>query len=200
MMLGLGPMLMFGSNERSGDGSVPGSSPTNPSPEARETTVPSEPTQTSGVGDPEIAPNETPNGPLSRKLAQQASAIPELAAFDVPTLKDFFEGGVDAAVVTFQAPDGAFVDVISQQLREPWTPDLVGSPDVTHTERGPNGEQLIIKQTESVLRVVGVDAEDRMVNIIVNRTTSENPREASPYTDWGPDTVRGWVIQLLEKR
>ena len=56
LMLGLGPMLMFGSNERSGDGGVPGSSPTTLNSEARETTVPGEPTQTNTVGDPDTTP------------------------------------------------------------------------------------------------------------------------------------------------
>lgn len=194
LMLGLGPILIFGSNETSGGGSVPGSSLEQP------TTITDELSQNKTTGDPDTAPTETVNGPLSRMLAKQVSDIPELAAFDPPILKDSSEGGVDAAVVTFQAPDGAFVDIISQQLPEPLTPDSVGSPDVIQIERGPNGEQIIIKETEAILQVVGVDAGDWMVNIIVNRTASEKPREISSYTDWSLDTVRGWVIQLLEQR
>jgi hypothetical protein len=195
-------MAMLRSNEASGHGtSIPGSFAGDPENQNEEPpTIPSESTQNNSVGDPDTPPNETVNGPLSRKLARRVLAIPELAAFDPPTLKDFSEGGVDAAVVTFQAPDGAFVDVVSQQLPGPLAPDSVGSPDDTHTERGPKGEQIIIKETESILQVVGVDEGNWMVNIIVNRTTAENPREASSYTNWSVDTVRGWVINLLEQR
>lgn len=202
LVLGLGPMAMLRSNEASGHGtSVADSSAENPGSQTGEpTTIPTDSTPDNSTRDPDTAPTETVNGPLSQKLAQQVLAIPELAAFDPPTLKDFSEGGVDAAVVTFQAPDGAYVDVVSQQLPEPLAPDSVGSPDDTHTERGPNGEQIIIKETTSALQVVGVDEGNWMVNIIVNRTTAENPREASPHTDWSVDTVRSWVIQLLEQR
>lgn len=208
LVLGLAPILFLATGRTPSDrGTVP--DPPTGSPEyqdGEQTVIPDESTSNGGTGDPDGPPSETINGPRSKSLAGQVlAAIPELAAFAPPTLKDFSEGGVDGAIVTFQAPDGAYVDVVSQQLPEPLAQDLIESelirsPEDTSTELGPNGEQIFIKEDDWTLQVIGVDAGNSMVNIIVNRTTSEIPQEASPYTDWSVDSVRSWVIHLLEQR
>lgn len=162
------------------------------------TPTPKAPTDVGGSQDPAAGPTEVTDGPLGQMLAKQAFAIPELGALGSPMSTDFSEGGVEAAVVTFKAPDGALVDVVSQQLSEPLTVDAVGPPDITLLQPGPNGEEIIIKETDHVLQVIAVDEEGWMVNIVVNRTSSENPRERSVHTEWSAETVRTWAVELLE--
>lgn len=154
--------------------------------------------QGEGSIDPVSVPSEIADGPLSRTLAEQVSVIPEFATLEPVKTSDFSEGGTDAGILAFLSPDGAMVNVVSQQLPGPLTLDRIGSPEDTRVETGPNGEEIIIKETRYVLQVIGVNASGWMVNVIVDRILADSSGELSSYSTWDAGTVRSWVLELLK--
>lgn len=142
-------------------------------------------------------PTMRPNGDVSSSLVGVVSQIPELNALMTELVVDQIEGDSRVGIVSLVSTDGGRVEIVLQQLPGPVPIEVFGSPDTTRWEVGPNGEDIVIRDT-GALQVVVINREGRMANVIVEPINRLDPAATSALAGISISQMTEWAFQLLE--
>jgi len=154
----------------------------------------------SEAGSPADSPDgpiDLPDGPLSTALTEAISQIPELAKLTREQVTDQSVPGGQWGIVSLVARDGSRIEITTQEAPPAEILDRLASVYSTSRQIGPNGEDLILRDTDTTLQVIAIDASGTMLNLSVDRINQTEPGSPSEFSHLHLDQIREWALLLL---